>query len=79
MIGGGHGGGCDHDDGRPHHHDDPNAWLPPPLQRAHPKYIRFTEQALGVIVEACKMCPGGETWEYVLTPYHHYHHYYHHQ
>lgn len=39
-------------------------WLPGSLQRAHPRRIKSTEYALAVIVVACKMCPGWETWSY---------------
>ncbi|CAB9525053.1 expressed unknown protein [Seminavis robusta] len=46
---------------------DDDVWLPPRLQGARPRCIRTPEQALGVIVAACKMCPGWETWQYITS------------
>lgn len=39
-------------------------WLPPSLQRAHPRRVDSPEHALAIIVVACKMCPGWENWCY---------------
>jgi hypothetical protein len=50
---------------------DPNNWSPPPLQRAHPKNIRCTEDCCAVIVVACKMCSGWESWQCLQPPFQH--------
>lgn len=43
-------------------------WLPAPLQRTNPRKVSTPEHALAVIVVACKMCPGWESWSYVRIP-----------
>ena len=43
-----------------------NVWLPGPLMCARPEKLWSTAHVLAVIVVACKMTPGWETWEYPL-------------
>lgn len=43
-----------------------NMWLPAPLQGARPENLWSTAHVLAVIVVACKMTPGWETWVYPL-------------
>ena len=46
--------------------DPTKMWLPAPLQGARPENLWSTAHVLAVIVVACKMTPGWETWVYPL-------------